>query len=239
MSQPMSPAIAELIERHGVLETPVRELLDAARKVRDVAALVFPERGLPLAARGDEYHQARQQVTAALEALEVESSRAAPAKASVEDTAQQLLVAVATLRAASHGFAPRRAAAQPERMAELVAAMRLAQEAFGRLEKEARKAHCGRLPWQLELACFVDPDEDERNLEIVGDALPGTAAARRAWGERCILTGTELYVDSRVSPVRRYRSLDSCYGLLSTEGYELVVRWRRALEGVRELAQRS
>ncbi len=232
----LPPAAAELVERHASLEEPVRELLEAAGTVRELTALVFPDRDLPRAERGEDYRKALQHVEQNLEDLEAESTRTTLEADAVERAARALLVSVAELRAASHGFAPRRSPAAPQQMPELVAAMQRAQEAFARLEKQARAAHCGRLPWQLELACFINPHQDERKLELVGDALPGTPASRRAWGERCTLLGTEFYLDSRANPVPRFRSLDSCYSVLSPEGYELVRRWRRALERVRESA---
>ena len=91
----LPPAISELIERYPVLEQATLELLSAASVVRSLRLLVFPENDLPRARRGERYRQALERARAALDRLEVTSSKPTLEPSEIEEAARDVLVAIA------------------------------------------------------------------------------------------------------------------------------------------------
>ncbi len=230
------PTIARFLSRCPELREATEKVLAFAAAVRDARARALPADAMPAATRGPEFRHAERELFAAAEGLESLATDTSPPSDEVTGGVRRVMRAAMAMRVESHGFSPRRRTTSPEARAGLFMALSAFDRAFRELEEQARASHAPRIPWQIELATHVTPGTPVTEMELTGYELPGTPATRRAWGERCFLSGTAWNTDSHAAPALRYRSLDSCNHTLAPKYHALWCRLRAALDVLRQHA---
>ncbi|MEO8277907.1 MAG: AMP-binding protein, partial [Thermoanaerobaculia bacterium] len=240
-----APSIVRLLEREPALVPGVESVLERGTALRAASRRAYADAGpwrLPV-------NEAAQATLAELAAGVAELERAtgadargaiaAPTPEAIERSLERILRAIAAARVARHRFSPRRAFRSSEAQRSLSQAQWLFARAWAALEKEASARSLRALPWRLELSSHLDPEASFEELEISGLELPGTPAAKRPWGERCMLSGEAFLVDRASEPWVRFRSLEAAHHVLSPACHQLVVRLRTAIERIPEVAVRS
>ncbi|MEO7794241.1 MAG: AMP-binding protein, partial [Thermoanaerobaculia bacterium] len=232
-----APSIVRLLEREPALLPGVESVLERGAALRAASRRAYADAvlsGPPV----DEAAQAtRAELVAAVSALE-RATGSGTLPAQVDAALERLIRAVAAARVARHGFSPRRVFRSTDARNALSQAQWLFARAWAALEKESSGRSLRALPWRLELCSHIDPEAPFDELEISGHELPGTPAARRPWGERCLLSGEAFLVDRAREPVVRFRSLEAAHHVLSPACHDLVVRLHAALARIPQAAPR-
>ncbi len=225
------PTISGFLERYPSLREPTGKVLACAAVVREAKerALVPGQAPDP----GPGFRETERELVAAVDELERLARADSPSDDEILACAERVLSALLRMRAGSHTFNPRRRSSSPQARTVLFRALAAFNHAWAALEDQARACHAPRIPWQIELATHVAPGTPVAAIEITGYELPQTPAARRAWGERCFLSGTQWLTDSHPTPAIRYRSLDSCSRSLAPRYHALCARLRAALDSLR------
>ncbi len=232
-----APSIVRLLEREPELLPAVQSLLERGAALRDARRRAYVE-AAPSWAAGDAVRASMDELAAAVAALEKMAERGSLSSGG-ERAIERLHRAVAAARATRHAFSPRRVFRSTEARSALSQAQSLFVRAWGSLEKEAAGRSLRVLPWRLELCSHLDPEAPFDELEISGHELPATPAAKRPWGERCLLSGEPFLVDRTRDPLIRFRSLEAAHHVLSPACHQLVVRLRTALALIPDEAPRS
>lgn len=245
-----APAIVRLLEREPGLLPAVESVLERGVALRAAARRAYAD-AVPSGPPGDDAaRSARAELEAAVAALEevvergelrgptaqldAATERGEPKErtAQLDAAIERLHRAVAAARAGRHAFTARRVFRSDEARRALSQAQWLFARAWAALEKEAAGRSLRSLPWRLELCSHLDPEAPFAELEISGHELPLTPAAKRPWGERCVLSGEPFLVDRTLDPVVRFRSLEAAQHVLSPACHDLVVRLRAALDRI-------
>ena len=236
-----APAIVRLLEREPGLAPAVESVLERGAALRAAARRAYAD-AVPAGPPGGEAARAASaELAAAVAALEEITGRKnlSPFGLELDRAIERFHRAVAAARAARHAFTPRRVFRSDAARRALSQAQWLFTRAWGALEKAASGRSLRALPWRLELCSHLDPEAPFDELEIAGHELPGTPAAKRPWGERCVLSGEPFLIDRSREPLVRYRSLEAAHHVLSPASHRLVVRLRAALARIPEEASGS
>ena len=233
-----APAIVRLLEREPGLEPAVASVLERGAALRAASQRAYAE-AVPAGPLADAAARAAfAELADAVAALEAVATRGARAP-QLEPALERLIHAVAAARAARHAFTPRRAFRSDAARRALSQAQWLFARAWAALEQQASGRSLRALPWRLELCSHLDPEAPFDELEIAGHELPATPAAKRPWGERCMLSGEPFLIDRTREPAIRFRSLEAAHHVLSPACHNLVLRLRAALARLPEDAGES